>query len=208
MSVLSTVTVLPAVPPTPPEVELTGPIALFQMTSDQFDALPESYKFKLELLDGWVVMSPTPRGEHQIFLGDLYAYLIPILRAGKLGKLFPNTEMRLDEGWTPAADLAYLIPAHLGRYQRGRIVGPADLAIEVLSPSHPKLDLETKFVGYARNGIRWYWIINLDGRTLDEYELVGSAYDRRVSVPFDQPFRPRLLPGLVIDLAAIAALDT
>jgi Uma2 family endonuclease len=197
-------TVSAPAPVLPDRGELTGPVVLFPMTSDQFDDLPVSPRFRLELLNGMVVMSPSPRAEHQVFVADLYAFLKPWLAARNLGRLFPGTDMRLTNGWTPSADLALLRAANLARVQGGRIVGPADLAVEVLSPSHPELDLDVKFTGYAQNGIPWYWIIDLDARALDEYELVGSAYNNHLRATFDQPFAPRLFPGLTIDLASLA----
>jgi Uma2 family endonuclease len=84
-----------------------------------------------------------------------------------------------------------------------RIEGPVDLAIEILSPSNPELDRDTKFAAYARFGIRWYWIVDLKQRILEEYELVGNIYGNHVEAIFDEPFEPRLFPGLVIDLASL-----
>ena len=39
--------------------------------------------------------------------------------------------------------------------------------------------------------------------TLEEYEGVGGAFTNVVTVPFAQPFAPRVFPGLTIDLASL-----
>ncbi len=146
-------------------------------------------------------MSPRPRPDHQAFLGELYAALSPWVRARGLGRLYPDTDVRLSGGWMPAPDLSFVKAEHLNRVQASRIVGPVDLAVEVVSPGNEDCDRETKFQAYAANGISWYWIVDLGRRVLEEYELVGASYGNRVEAGFDQPFSPRLFPGLTIDLA-------
>jgi Uma2 family endonuclease len=182
---------------------IAGRVVLFRMDSDRYEQLPET-KQNLELLNGEVVMSPRPRAEHQVFAADLYGVLAAWVRAHNLGRVYPDTDMRLDDDWTPAADLAFLATEHLDRVHRGRIVGPADLAVEILSPSNEGDDREGKFNAYAEHGIPWYWIVDLDGRVLEEYELVGTGYGNRVVAPFERPFAPRIFPGLTIDLARLA----
>lgn len=182
---------------------LTDCVALFRMDSDQYARLPES-RHKMELLEGEVVMSPSPRPEHQQFIFQLGFPLYQWTRAHGLGELFPETDVRLSDSWTPAPDLSFLKAEHLHRVRPTQIVGPVDLAVEILSPSNPDNDLEVKFAAYARHGIPWYWIVDLDRNRLTEYELVGSAYANPVEVPFDAPFAPRLFPGLTVDLGAPA----
>jgi Uma2 family endonuclease len=180
----------------------TACVALFRMNSEQFIELPDSEQ-KLELLDGEVIMSPPPRPAHQVFLYRLFAALDEWIKPRQLGRLYPDTAVRLGDDWTPTPDLAFLKTEHLDRVQEVRIVGPVDLAAEILSPSNADNDLEVKFAAYARHGIPWYWIVDLDGNRLTEYELVGAAYANPVEVPFGTPFTPRLFPGLTIDLGAL-----
>jgi Uma2 family endonuclease len=182
---------------------ITGRLVLFpRMDSERYEQLPET-KQNLELLNGEVIMSPRPRAEHQVFIADLYAVLKPWVESHRLGGLFPDTDMRLDDDWTPAPDLAFVRAENLGRIQNGRIVGPADMTVEVLSPSNKADDRVEKYAAYARFGIDWYWIVDLAGRRLDEYQRVGGAYGNPMEVSFDQPFTPRLFPGLTIDLARL-----
>src|SRR5262245_2795844 len=179
------------------------PVVLFRMNSDQFAALPESEQY-LELLNGLVVMSPKPRPRRQKFVGRLIAVLNPWTEQRNLGDLFPETEMRISDDWTPAPDLSFVRTEHLGRVGETQILGPVDLAVEVLSPSNEDTDREDKFDAYARFGVDWYWIVDLRRQVLEEYERVGAAYGNRIAAPFDRPSTPRLFPGLTIDLARLA----
>lgn len=184
-------------------VQLTKPLVLFRMTSDQFCALPPSDTVKLELLDGEVVVMTRPTRNHQYFLGGLLVILMQWAKAHNLGRLLPDMLMKLDGHWTPAPDLVYVARRHLKRVKEKRIEGPVDLAVEILSPSNPEVDRETKFKAYARFGVKWYWIVDLKQRVLEEYELTKKIYGAPVVAAFDEPFQPRLFPGLAIDLSSL-----
>jgi len=182
---------------------LAGPLRLFRMTSDVFCELPPSDTVKLELLNGMVIAKTWPSSRHQYYLGELACALTQWLKPRKLGRILPDTLLKLDDDWTPAPDLVFVARKHLKRVKVKRIEGPVDLAVEVLSPSNPEIDRETKFAAYAQFGIKWYSIVDLQKRTLEEFELQGDTYGNLVTVPFAQQFSPRCFPGLVIDLAEL-----
>jgi Uma2 family endonuclease len=182
---------------------LNGLLVLFRMTSDEFCELPLSETVKLELLDGEVVVLTWPTPAHQYFIFELGVAISLWAKGCKLGRVLPDVLMKLDGEWTPAPDLVFVARRHLRRVKEKRIEGPVDLAVEALSPSNPEIDLEVKFTAYGRFGIPWYWIADLKKRVLYEYELVNDTYGNLVEVPFDRPFKPRLFPGLVIDLASL-----
>lgn len=183
--------------------KLVAPVVLFRMTSDQFSRLPESDQFDLELLAGNVIVSAKPTPPHQYFGGKLFNTLDDWGTAHSLGRALPDVSVRLARRWMPAADIVFVRTEHLGRIKRKRVVGPVDLAVEILSPSTKKIDRQIKFVAYARYGIPWYWIIDLEQRRVEEYELAGRVYANLIECGFDQPFSPRLFPGLNLNLAAM-----
>ena len=121
----------------------------------------------------------------------------------KLGRVLLNTLMKLDGGWTLNPDLSFIKINHLKNVQKKRILGPADLAVEVLSPLDEGVDRKIKYGVYARFGIPWFWVVDLDKRVLKEYELVEDTYKKKVEAPFDTSFHPRAFPGLVIDPSAL-----
>jgi Uma2 family endonuclease len=176
---------------------------LFRMNSDQFTDLPDSDNFRLELLDGEVVMTSRPSPAHQHYIFQLGIVLDGWGKSQKLGRVFLDTQMTLDPAWSPIPDALFLATAHLNRVGGQRIDGAADLVVEVLSPSDEQADRRTKFEAYARFGIAWYWIVDLNQRQLEEYKRGRQAYGKPVIARFDQPFAPRLFKGLTIDLASL-----
>ena len=179
------------------------PVVLFQMSTAEFAALPLSER-KLELLNGKVVMAARPRLSHQKAIGDLYNLLKNWAEPRGLGLVWPEIELRLAEGWSPSPDVSFLSTAHADRNRGTHIQGPADLCVEILSPSNPETDLDDKYVAYAKHGVPWYWVIDLDATIVGEYQLVGTEYGNAVEQSFAKPFRPRLFPRLKLDLGTLA----
>ena len=83
--------------------------------------------------------------------------------------------------------------------------GAPTLAVEVLSPSSPRIDRHIKRSLYARHGAPYYWIVDPEARTIDVHSLTAQGYtdggrfegDALIDLP---PF-----PGVRLDPAAIWA---
>jgi Uma2 family endonuclease len=60
-------------------------------------------------------------------------------------------------------------------FRRG-VQGPPDLAIEVISPSNRGHDLLTKRALYARAGVREYWLVDPEARTVEILALDRDAF--------------------------------
>jgi Uma2 family endonuclease len=183
-------------------VTFDGVVLFRSLDAHAFFRLPAGER-KLELFAGDVVMSASALNSHQRFLGRLFGVLDAWVEARGLGRVFPEPNLRLAPEWVPIPDLAFLATAALHRDLDSHIDGPVDLAVEILSPSNTATDRVTKYEAYARYGVGWYWIVDLEARALEEYENTGGAFRLLATVPFAVPFQPRLFPGLIIDLAAI-----
>jgi Uma2 family endonuclease len=138
-----------------------------------------------EWVEGWVYpMSPVGR-QHQELSVFLASTLHPYVRRRGLGQVFLETfQMRLDEsGREP--DLVFVAGEHLGRVHDTYLDGPADLAIEIVSPESRVRDRGQKFFEYERAGIREYWILDPERQSAEFYELsAGGTYLPRL--PDDQ----------------------
>lgn len=185
---------------TPTPKHRPGLTWLGTMTNEEFSAMPET-PYKTELLDGEAYMAASPRSDHQFFQNDFAAALHAWVRQYSLGRMAQCLDMRLAPAWTFCPDILFISTVRMSQVQRNYIDGPADLAVEILSPSTEHIDRGEKFVEYARYGVAWYWIVDLDAQTLEEYENVNGSFVLTQTVPFATIFSPRLFPGLTIDLA-------
>ena len=182
----------------------TAPAPTRRITAEEYLAMPED-EFKAELIDGEIVMSPRASGEHQQFTFRLAARLDDWVRSRRLGEVFQDVDVNLDEQLVYAPDVVFLSVEHKDRYRRGRLYGPPDLAVEIISPGSVQMDRVKKFRDYLRHGVRWYWIMEQTGPVLEEYEAVDGVYVRRATVEGDEPFSPLALPGLTFALKPLAA---
>ncbi len=136
-------------------------------TYEDYAAKPNDERW--ELIDGVLCkMAPSPNTKHQRALRRwVAAFELHFSRIGELGELFfAPTDLILADGTTVQPDMFFVAGG------RGHIItlrgceGPPDLVVEVLSPSNPARDLETKRELYARHDIPEYFILNTETETV------------------------------------------
>ena len=83
-------------------------------------------------------------------------------------------------------------------YQGHILLGPPDLAVEILSPSTRNFDETRKLRFYEAAGVPEYWIFDPDQREVRPFRLDAGAY---VPLPpaADDTFHSAVLPGFVVD---------
>ncbi len=169
-----------------------------RLTYADFCALPED-GWRYEILDGDLFKSPSPGESHQTIVGNLHAVLREHVRRHKLGRVYiAPFDVILDEHNVVEPDVLFVTIANKGIITPQNIQGAPDLLIEVLSPSSIERDTRDKRNLYARCGVKNYWMVDSEGRTLTELELVDRAYAVAHVTPGADVFRPRLLPRLEV----------
>ena len=138
-------------------------------------ALPDEGK-RYEIIEGVLYEMPGPGSDHATVIRTLIALLLPAFVALRLEWFTAPLDV-----FFPGADpvepdlLAYASGGKTRRSKRG-IEGPPDLVIEVLSPSSRRHDLLTKRTLYARAGVREYWLVDPEARTVSILTLVGDVF--------------------------------
>lgn len=100
-------------------------------------------------------------------------------------------------------DLIFISTANGGIVKEKRIVGVPDLLVEILSPSNPERDLLVKRALYARNGVREYWIVDGETKTLEVNVLVGGRFSPAGCFQSGETLTSPLLPGLAVPVRAV-----
>jgi Uma2 family endonuclease len=153
-----------------------------------------------EYLDGrLVVYSPASRRHEDIF-GFLCALFRDFLgeRRGAvvLGSRYP---MRLDRGWSPEPELLVVRDERRHLLTPQRLEGPADLVIEIVSESDPRLDYREKLPRYRQAEIPEIWIVNpLENTVLAERK--GDAGYESATLTSGR-LESGVVPGFWIDVA-------
>src|SRR5439155_13353707 len=159
----------------------------------EFLRLPESTT-KIELLDGEVVVSPSPSYWHQEIVGRI----VVALRAWAGRRKRPITvgHAPLDVRFAPGRILqpdVFVLSGRVPRRHRGPIERIPELCVEVLSEDRVH-DRVTKRLLYAAAGVKEYWVAEPAG-LVERWSGPGltRAETLRAWV------RTALLPGFALD---------
>lgn len=175
-----------------------GATAHGRLTVEEFEALPEPEGERWELIDGEVVVSPAPAWGHGAVVARLAAALVPWAREhGAEVADAPGQPAGRDSELVP--DLALVLADHTHRIGSIRLHGPADLVVEVSSPSNRHRDLGRKREVYEQIGVTEYWFVDREQRRVLVHRLAADrGYGEPVVVEVDETLTSPLLPGFAV----------
>ncbi|SHM37056.1 Putative restriction endonuclease [Cyclobacterium lianum] len=79
-------------------------------------------------------------------------------------------------------------------------LGAPDLIVEILSPGNNKKELQLKYDVYEASGVKEYWVIHPDERTLLIYTLEDRKYHPSRLFTLGDQVESQVLSGFVLDL--------
>ncbi len=151
-----------------------------------------------EWVDGEVILMPPVRLDHQFIAGFLYRLLFDFVERHGLGVVLqPPTRMYLQSrpsGREP--DVLFVASAHASRLKEASVDGPADLAIEVVSPESEERDRATKLVEYEAGGVLEYWLIDPLRRETYFYVVGEDGLFHLAPISADGMFQSTVPEGL------------
>ena len=127
-----------------------------RMTAAEFLALPES-DVLMQLIDGEVVVSPTPIPYHQKLLFRLAKLVDRLIPNGDV--IVSPMDVHFDDGAVFQPDFFWVAQNSRCLEQTHYYLGPPELVVEIISPSTAKYDRGDKFRSYQRHGVAEYWIV-------------------------------------------------
>jgi Uma2 family endonuclease len=172
-------------------------------TVEQVHQLPDDGN-RYEVIDGRLLVSPSPSYRHQGLARELTVMLGQYLRANPIATFFPapaGVDVSADTEVEP--DL-FVVPLVNGRDPKSfaeaeRLL----LVIEILSPSSRVIDRTIKREFYQRLGVPEYWIVDPDAKAVERWrpgmtapEIVSEGIEWR-----PDPHRP----AWTLDLADLFA---
>jgi Uma2 family endonuclease len=173
-------------------------------TYDDLLSLPDDGR-RYEIIEGALYEMPSPGLAHARVVRNLIMLLVPLL--AKLGgELLAAPLDVFFTGANPVQpDLVGMLSGGEARGVPRGIEGPPDLLIEVLSPSSRNHDVLTKRALYGQAGVREYWLVDPETRTLTMLTLDRDALHLAVTATgSDLPASPLFgdLPFTVSDIFA------
>jgi len=161
-----------------------------------------------ELMDGEAhAMSPAPSRLHQKILTQLAAQIVPALEDTPCEVYIAPFDVRLPRGQEADDEIDTVVQPDLSivcapeKLDDAGCRGAPDWVIEVLSPATEARDRVHKRELYELHGVREYWLVDPEERTVTVYERDGDGgrFSRPRTVKATGTSAPSVLPRVEID---------
>ena len=167
---------------------------------------PDSFGF--EILRGELAVAPAPVPRHQWACDELTSLMRIFIKQNDLGRVFSSPIDVILGGQTEAEnvvqpDILFVAKNRLTIITETNIFGAPDLMVEVLSASSIRRDRIDKMKIYAEFGVKEYWIIDADKKTLEAFDLTGDVPVLQATMAESDVFKPKLFSGLEISLTEL-----
>jgi len=165
---------------------------------------------RYELIHGAAYAMSAPSDRHQAIQMELSRQIANYL-AGKPCKVRPapyDVRLFYEEGERDDTVVQPDISVICGGEKRGPEGGRGapDMVIEILSPSNTAEEMGRKFRLYRKAGVREYWVVSPEDKTLETYLFDGSIIHFRSHAAADKA-EVGIFPGFSIDLEPVFAED-
>lgn len=175
-----------------------------RMSADEYLALAETHE-RYELIDGVVVMSPSPSDEHSEVAVDIAAQLSVFANQSGQIRVFAEVDTRFGPTIVYRPDVLAYLSARLQSGARRRDL-PPDLVVEVLSPGNRGLDLVPKRRDYDRFGVGEYWIVDPESLQVRALQRPTPADPFVETVVTGDSLASAAIPGFSLDLRPLRAI--
>ena len=139
-------------------------------TYGQYRSWPDGKRW--ELIEGvaWAMSAPTTR--HQKTIGSLHLLFASYLKGKPCEVFIAPYDVLLYEADEPPEQVRNVVQPDLmvfcdkTKIKEKFAWGAPDLAVEILSPSTTKKDLNDKFRLFEKHGVREYWVVDPNAKTI------------------------------------------
>jgi Uma2 family endonuclease len=161
---------------------------------------------RYEIIYGEAYAMAAPNTAHQGMLTELVRQIANFL-TGKPCKVFPAAfDVRLfykeDESDDTVVQPDITVICDAKKIGPEGCRGAPDLVVEILSPSNTAIEMQRKFDLYRDAGVREYWVLNKEHKTLTVYLFDGEKFISRTYGEKDKA-PVSVLNGLSIELAPV-----
>lgn len=171
-------------------------------TYEDYRLLPEGAPY--QLIGGRLIMTPSPSTYHQIISMRLEVKIANLVMEKDLGiVLNAPIDVYFVETETYQPDIIFISKDRSHIIEQDRIKGAPDLVIEILSPGTAYYDLRKKFKTYERHGVKEYWIVDPEDKSIMVYEGREGKFSLIREVKGEGKISSEVLKGLEIELANI-----
>ena len=152
-----------------------------KITAKEYRAMPETGP-RYQLIQGELIMSPSPSRFHQDISRNLLVILVSWLKENPIGVIYfaPfDVEFTKHDVFQP--DILFVSNDRKSILTKAGATGAPDLVVEILSPITSSVDCGVKKKQYAKSGVRELWIIDPNLKAIEVFNLQRDV-DRPAAV--------------------------
>ena len=159
-------------------------------STEEFYAMTKEEGWNYELIDGFVMMSPSPSREHQEIAGNLYFALRSKLNGTRCRSIY-EMDIRFENNiYKPDMMVFCDKEAEL-----------PEIIFEILSPSTRQRDLRLKVAKYEEmKVVKEYWIIDPKVKTVTIHDYVNNTAE---TYGFHDSIQSMARPEIVVTVEAL-----
>ena len=174
------------------------------------DYLKWQFSERVELIKGFIKkMSPAPNRVHQTISTNLSGMFYNAFRGEPCAAFHAPLDVRLPiiskKKDTTVVQPDICIICDASKLDEQGCNGAPDLIVEILSPSNTRHDTDTKFNLYEEAGVKEYWIVQPQQKSILIYVLQDGKYIGLKPFGEDEFAQGRLFPNLKIDVNEVFA---
>jgi Uma2 family endonuclease len=172
------------------------------LTYEDYARLTPPDSGNYELHNGKIIYMPTPTPLHQRISRKLSTRLDIYVEEKKLGEIFTapmDTVFNPIDTFQP--DILFISNEKLAIIGEKKIEGAPDFIIEIKSPGNPPKELAYKKYVYETSGVREYWLINPDNKTIFQYENSDSELVRINIFTIEDVLKSFVIEGFTLKIA-------
>lgn len=164
----------------------------------------------VELIRGKIFkMSPSPTSNHQR-ISSKFNRLLDIFFESKKCEVFPAPFdvylVKPAQSYKEAENIVepdVCVICDSEKIKKFGCVGAPDLVIEILSPSTSKKDQKDKFELYEEFGVREYWIVSPENRSVIVNVLEKGSFKTFRPLTEGEKLKSKIFPELEVDLKEV-----
>jgi len=174
-----------------------------KFTYKDYKSLPESETRRYELMEGELIMVPSPNEYHQRVSGGLEFILRAFVEGKNLGRVYyAPLDVHLGED-VVQPDILFISRERFSIITEEEIQGAPDLVVEILSPATAERDQTYKKTLYARHGVREYWIVDPEEKAITVMTLGKAGFESFGTYGKRDILKSSIFSGLNISLSEV-----
>ena len=171
-------------------------------TYEDYLKTPDDKRY--ELIEGELLMTPSPVPKHQRISRKIGFILEKFITENNPGELFyAPCDVYLDDENVVQPDILFIAKERLSIIGEKNIQAAPDLLIEIISESSAYRDMVQKKKLYTRFGVKEYWIVIPEEESIEIYIIKNKTYQLYKTYSGNDTLDSPYLKGLKIALKEV-----